>query len=86
MRNAGTRAWHHDVRIGWHWLDDQGALIAAPERRALLPRDVAPGQTVRITLALQPPAGAASLRLDVVRENVAWFSDLGSPVRLVPLR
>lgn len=86
VRNVGSRPWLHDVRVGWHWLDAAGVVLAVPERRALLPRDVAPGLASRLTLALHPPPAAAALRLDMVREHVAWFRDRGSEVLVVPLR
>ena len=46
-----------------------------------LPRDVAPGQSAEVQAAFGLPeqAGRYSLRLDLVADKIAWFSQLGSP-------
>ncbi len=48
---------------------------------AVLPRDIEPGETVEIELALRAPAepGRYLLEFDMVAEHLSWFEDLGSP-------
>ena len=48
---------------------------------AVLPRDIEPGETVEIELALRAPAepGHYLLEFDMVSEHLSWFEDLGSP-------
>jgi tRNA (mo5U34)-methyltransferase len=49
---------------------------------AYLPRDVAPGESVTIEIAMRAPTvpGRYRLEFDMVSEHLAWFEDLGSMV------
>jgi hypothetical protein len=62
-----------------------GGRIELP--RAPLPRGVSPGETVDVQLSLPQDqiAGRHEIEVDVVREGLAWFGDLGSPTLTVPL-
>jgi SAM-dependent methyltransferase len=94
VRNTGDTVWLHRrdaaggfVELGAHLLDGDGVLQRADLARAGLPRDVAPGEDVDVTLELPPsvPRGRHRLRLDMVDEHVVWFEQVGSPVFDVPL-
>jgi hypothetical protein len=71
------------VRLAYHWRDAQGRVVVADGERSELPRDVAPGETLRTVQRVVAPAapGTYVLELDPVFERVAWFSDRGVPPR-----
>lgn len=83
LTNTGTIPWPAagatPVRLSYHWLDRAGVVVVWDGERTVLPRDVAPGETVSVMLAYAPPlaTGAYTLRIDLVREGVSWFSGLG---------
>jgi hypothetical protein len=84
VRNSGTRTWitasmPGQVNLGVHLLDGKGTLIDNNFGRLPLPREpVDPGQEVQVSGVLGWPAHEPfSLRLDMVAELVAWFSDRG---------
>jgi hypothetical protein len=73
------------TRLGhrWYGLDAKGAMIELPKsgrQRTELPRDVAPGETVEVTAMPQAPTtnGVYGLALDLVQEDVTWFSEQGA--------
>ncbi|GEM_PF-1974440 len=76
--NQGTAVWPcgapNPVRLGVRWLDAAQTEVAS--QRCWLPDDVYPGQSVTLACTLAPPAqaGAYTLQLDAVHENVSWFS------------
>ncbi|MGH2451734.1 MAG: S8 family serine peptidase [Candidatus Limnocylindria bacterium] len=86
VRNDGPLAWSaagpNPVRVASHVLarltDD--VLLWDGERTALA-ADVAPGVTVQTAVVVDAPRepGTYRLRLDLVREGIAWFSGLGVP-------
>ena len=49
---------------------------------AYLPRDIEPGESVTMEIAMRAPAepGRYRLEFDMVSEHLAWFEDLGSEV------
>ncbi len=84
LTNTGIRPWPaagaHPVRLSYHWLRPEGALVVWDGARApAFPADVAPGQSASTRLLVVPPPGhgAYVLRLDLVQEGVAWFSQDG---------
>jgi SAM-dependent methyltransferase len=70
----------HEIRLGNHWLDARGRLLARDDGRASLPSDLGPGQEIEIPLSVTIPArpGKYLLELDMVQESIAWFADKGS--------
>jgi hypothetical protein len=74
------------VDISVHWLDAAGAVLVWDGPRTMLGRDVAPGESVTVTVSLgQVPAGAASVVVDLVSEGVRWFeSGVVRPVQFAP--
>ena len=87
--NRGTRDWPAPekvepgcVRVGVQLLDGDLALLDRDFFRQQLPRPVRPGETVEVALEMPPPpeAGVYQLKIDLVREDVAWFEIGGSSV------
>lgn len=79
------------VRLSYHWLDADGAVVVADGARTHLPEAVAPGGEARVLVEVEAPErpGRYVLELDPVLEHVAWFSGRGvtpyrAPVTVVP--
>jgi SAM-dependent methyltransferase len=101
VENAGDTLWLADTAgvPGWtqlglrlHTADKAETLIDGEWQRARLPRDVPPGDSVRIVVEL-PALGSASVGagnyivvFDLVAEGVAWFADVNSPTARLGLR
>jgi len=83
VSNTGTATWPAGgatpVHLSYHWLDPSSRMVVWDGSRALLPADVAPGQSAVVALQVaSPPAlGLYTLRLDLVEEGVTWFSVQG---------
>lgn len=71
------------VRIGIQSSSDGGRTWNRDWRREPLPRDVAPGETVTLDLALTPATAGLGYKIDLVDELVCWFEDRGSSPLLV---
>ena len=90
LTNTGLLTWTaggtNPVHAAAHVYDAFGTLLLWDGERALLPSDVAPGQAVAVNVAVAVPATAAptryDIRIDLVREGVAWFSSAGVAVGL----
>jgi SAM-dependent methyltransferase len=93
VTNRGTAIWlpsdvqFGGVALGAHLHDVSGKLITFDlhwERITEPPREIAPGETVRVRMSLPAqPAGGYTLEIDCVAAGVAWFAQLGSrPARL----
>ena len=69
------------VGVGGHLVDASGRTLRIGFLTERLPRDVAPGETVevRASFGLPGQAGRFLLRLDLVADGIAWFSQKGSP-------
>jgi SAM-dependent methyltransferase len=87
VRNEGDTTWLHQkdvaggyVALGGHLFDAERRLLARGFCRALLPRDVAPGEQIALELPLPLPErlGRYVVQLDMVDEFVAWFEQVGS--------
>jgi SAM-dependent methyltransferase len=91
VRNSGSRTWitaamPGQVKVGVRLLDAAGGVVDNNFGRLNLPREpVDPGQEVIVNGTLRwPPHEQFSLRLDLVAELVAWFSDRG-PTQVVTI-
>jgi len=79
ITNSGVQAWPGDgkqpVCISYHWLDEGGAMVEFDGVRSRLPRDVAPGETLRAVCFVRVPQCSGALRLcwTLVQEGVGWF-------------
>ncbi len=85
--NAGDSIWLSEastlggfVTVGCKLLHPDGRLVNDAIGRTTLPTDVHPGETIQVTMTLsvsdRVAAGSYVLRIDLVNELVAWFSDL----------
>jgi hypothetical protein len=79
IENAGTLTWADRIFVSYHWLDDRGNPIVWDGIRTSVP-PLAPGERAEITAAVRGPIppGRYRLAFDLVAEQRAWFSELGS--------
>jgi SAM-dependent methyltransferase len=74
------------VTLGPYLPGVEGERIELP--RVPLPRSVSPGEAVGVEVRI--PAGSVEgsreVRIDLVREGIAWFADYGSSPLVVPLK
>jgi hypothetical protein len=87
LANAGTIAWGDQVRLAYHWLDDRDNPIVWDGTRTAAP-PLAPGEqaTVAAQVRAPMPPGPYRLAFDMVAEQRAWFSELGSPMLSLDLQ
>src|SRR5262245_24528887 len=86
ITNTGTAHWLHQgphifglVRLACHLYDEHGTLLNLDHFRSELPRSVAPGETVRMTIAVPvPKRRPCVIGFDLVSEGVRWFEKEGS--------
>ncbi len=92
VTNVGSATWTAAgggaVALAYHVYDRDGALVLWDGTRTPLGTPLLPGQSRALALAVTAPGGAGdyTVRVDAVREGVAWLSSLGSPGADVPLR
>lgn len=83
LTNTSQGAWNaggpNPVRLAYHWLDANGNVAVWDGQRTILPADVAPGSSVTLTaiVTAPPTRGTYTLRFDLVKEGVTWFSARG---------
>ena len=79
LRNLGDDTWDAGVRLAYHLYDASGALIAWDGVRSELPRELQPGEAETVDLRIGTPwlTGAYTVRPDLVRDGVGWFSSRG---------
>ena len=71
------------VTVGPYTIDDAGERIELG--RSMLPHGVSPGASARVLIRVPVEAALGEVRIDLVREGLAWFSELGSqPLVLRP--
>ena len=80
VENIGTVRWSQSIQASYHWLDDRDNPIVWDGERTPLPA-LAPGEqaSVEVEVRAPIPPGRYRFALDLVAENRAWFSELGSP-------
>jgi 2-polyprenyl-3-methyl-5-hydroxy-6-metoxy-1,4-benzoquinol methylase/glycosyltransferase involved in cell wall biosynthesis len=87
IENTGDTLWltGQTVRAGvvmpaFSVFDDAGTLVSEVHGEPLLPRPVAPGETVNIKIEYNVPrrTGAYTLKVDLVDQHVCWFEQQGS--------
>src|SRR5258706_673147 len=97
IRNAGAAAWNATgpnlIDVSYHWHDAQGNTVVWDGSRNPLPANVDQTATVPVPMRIDAPAtpGTYTLTIDLVREGVAWFAQLGStpfktPVNVAAIR
>jgi SAM-dependent methyltransferase len=85
VTNVGDATWLADgedgigvVYLGAHRSGRDGNLIDRDIARARVPRAVGPGETIEISLILNPPdRGVGRLDLNLVSEKITWFATAG---------
>ena len=67
------------VRVGYHWLREDGQIHEYEGHRTNLPHTLHPGEATQVVAQVLAPAGPGTYRLqwDLVIEHVAWFSSQG---------
>jgi len=65
------------VHFSYNWFDEERKKVVQNGLRTELPYDLAPGDTVELEAEIEAPEepGRHLLRLTMVQENRAWFSD-----------
>lgn len=83
LTNTGLVTWNADgperVRLGVHFgaRSDEPGVGWVTDERFDLPRDIAPGASVTLRVTVTAPGGGEFvLRHRLVKEEVAWFSDV----------
>lgn len=76
-QGSGTRM----VSVSYHWLDRYGNMHQFMGPRKILPRNVAPGESITIENFILPPQqpGNFLLELDLAAEGAGWFGAHGKP-------
>jgi glycosyltransferase involved in cell wall biosynthesis len=90
INNRGNQVWRlpdqddHAVNLSYHWLNKEGQMVEKEGKRSPLPHAVSPNTRVNAPISILAPnhSGTYQLEIDLVREGVAWFSELNTP----PLR
>jgi hypothetical protein len=69
------------IAAGNRWLKADGSLLTDMDGRHGIGKDLKPGEETEIPLAVTAPKepGEYILEVDLVQEQVSWFSDKGSP-------
>src|SRR2546430_3649150 len=70
------------VTVGPYAIDE--AVQRVELGRAMLPHGVSPGGSARVLVRVASNATRCEVRIDLVREGLAWFSELGSQPLVVP--
>jgi hypothetical protein len=79
VRNTGAVPWRTGIFVAYHWLDDRDNPIVWDGIRTLPPSlEPGAGATVDAPVRAPIPPGRYRLAFDLVAENRAWFSELGS--------
>jgi hypothetical protein len=85
VENRGTAVWRtrggeEGLFLAFHWLDERGNAIVWDGTRTPLEREVAPGETLRQSLAVRGPIppGRYRLAVDLVEEHRFWLAELGN--------
>jgi hypothetical protein len=69
------------IAAGNRWLKADGSLLTNMDGRYGLGKDLKPGEETEVPLVVTAPKdpGDYTLEIDLVQEQVAWFSEKGSP-------
>jgi len=68
------------LAVGNRWLKADGSLLTNMDGRYGLPKDLAAGDEAQVSLQVTAPKepGEYTLEVDMLQEQVAWFSEKGS--------
>ena len=88
IRNNSRETWNGEqgsgtrmVSVSYHWLDRYGNMHQFMGPRKILPRNLAPGESITINNFILPPqqTGNYLLELDLAAEGAGWFGGHGKP-------
>ena len=88
VRNNSREVWNGEqgsgtrmVSVSYHWLDRFGNMHQFMGPRKILPRNLAPGESITIQNFILPPQqpGNFLLELDLAAEGAGWFGAHGKP-------
>jgi hypothetical protein len=84
VQNLSNFQWDTTVNLAYHWYDSAGKAVVWDGLRTPL-AGLKPSEVRAVDAAVLPPAvpGVYTLRFDVVREGVTWFS--GQGMQLAPI-
>lgn len=80
VTNIGLLSWpasgEQAVHLAYHWFDASGKTVVWDGTRAVLERNIAPGETTALIVNVRAPEadGSYLLAWDMVREGSGWFS------------
>lgn len=85
VKNASERTWpskpdqngRYAVNLSYHWFDQKGQVVVFDGLRTPLPRDLKPGESVKLNASIRAPEhpGKYTLEVTLVQEAVAWFPE-----------
>ncbi len=84
VRNTGTQGWKstgwHPTKLSYHWLDLEGNVVVWDGERTSFHVIVYPQQRRCVEALVLAPSrpGTYVLQFDLVREQIAWFSQKGA--------
>jgi len=69
------------LAAGNRWLKSDGSLLTNMDGRYGIGKDLKPGEETEVPLTVTAPKGPGDyiLEVDLVQEQVSWFSEKGSP-------
>ena len=95
VQNASQATWSTEatsggrpaIFLGNHWLDESRCIVQLDDGRTPLPVTLRPGEAVEVDLTVAAPQaeGHYWLELDLVQEQVAWFSSKGNQGPVIPV-
>lgn len=91
IKNTSNFVWSNaganPVNFSYHWLDSKGKMVVFDGQRTVLPRELAPQESVELNAFIQVPdrPGNYSLILTMVQEGVTWFDSVGAQGSRVPV-
>ncbi len=100
LKNNSREVWNGEAGSGtrlvsasYHWLDRFGSMHQFMGPRKILPRNLAPDETMTLSSYILPPhtPGTFLLELDLAAEGAGWFGAHGKPgpqitVQVLPAR
>jgi hypothetical protein len=68
------------LAVANRWMKPDGSMLTNMDGRYGFTKDVKPGEEIELPLQITAPkdAGDYTLEVDLVQEQIAWFSDKGS--------
>jgi hypothetical protein len=92
IKNEGLATWTaagpNPVHVAAHVFDAAGQTVSWDGERSSLTADVAPGQSVTATVIVNAPTtpGTYTVKVDLVREGIAWLSSYGVAAATIALQ